>query len=704
MQYEILLLTLVPWALAAPPANPDEDTVGTTVPSEETSGRMPEVVVTASRVEPSGEPSVPAGAPLNTEVIASTARPRGRTTDTAGALSSVPGAAVVRNGSQTGMAQLRGLWGDRVRISVDGMTVTPACPNHMDPPLHYADVSLVDSLTIMSGITPVSQGGDSIAGTILVDAPAPRFATNRNVAGFGGIAGFYNSSNDGFGGDAYGGVSNRRLSVAYSGSGQTAGDLRFPGGRVRATGYTTQQHNLLSALRTEKGFWSVDGGLLRTREAGTPALPMDMIEDDAWRVGLKQREAYAFGEVSTRLFYHHIDHLMDNYTLRPVPVARMPMLSETTSDDTGLEFGLALPRDLHTFRAGTGFHLNAFDAYQKNVRNGMLQDTFNRTLRTRVGTYAEWQADWSECWTTLVGVRNDNVISDADPIEQYMPPNRLDAMRFNAASRDALEVNFDVTAAVRLTPNEWSAYELGFARKNRAPSVVERYLWTPLSASSGQADGRTYLGKLDLNTETSHQIGLTGDWHGSRWQVRVSPFYNFVSDYIQGTPIARTDRAGRPVLQFQNVGRADLYGVDGMARYELSRHFGLRGQLSYVRGINRDNDDNLYRIAPLRGRVGLDHRWGGWRNTIEVELVDAQHQVAAYNDEPETPGYALLHLRTGYDFGDWCSLDLGLENVTDEYYTDHLAGINRVLGSDVAVGDRIPGAGRFVYASVSFRF
>ena len=53
-------------------------------------------------------------------------------------LRGMPGVVVMRNGPQSGIAQIRGLGGDRVRVRVDDRTITPACPNHMDPPLHYA--------------------------------------------------------------------------------------------------------------------------------------------------------------------------------------------------------------------------------------------------------------------------------------------------------------------------------------------------------------------------------------------------------------------------------------------------------------------------------------------------------------------------------------------------------------------------------------
>jgi len=400
---------------------------------------------------------------------------------------------------------------------VDGMSITPACPNHINPPLHYASPTSVDALTVMAGLTPVSLGGDSLGGTVLVQPPPPRFATNDHTLSFGEVGGFYRSSNDGYGFRGEGGGASQSLSAAYQGSWQTAQDLRFPGGRASDTGFDTQQHGLLTGLRTTQGVWSVDVGLVQTRDAGTPALPMDMIEDDGYRLGLKYGGDYDWGSFAGRGYVHTIDHLMDNYSLRPVPAGAMRMRSPATSDDYGADLGWSLPRDVHTFRVGTGFHWNEFDAYQQNAVTAARQDTLNQASRIRVGTYGEWQADWTDRWTTQLGVRNDTVMSDAANVRHYFAPSAADAARFNGRSHDFLEANFDALASVRFTPNPWSAYELGFARKNRAPSLLERYLWTPLSASAGQADGRTYLGSLDLEPETSHQMAFTADFHGPKW-------------------------------------------------------------------------------------------------------------------------------------------------------------------------------------------
>jgi iron complex outermembrane receptor protein len=670
-------------------------------PSSVDTARLPERVVTAPRQGAlSGTES--AVAPLSARAADTSPAAKGRAADSAELLRDVPGAAVVRNGAQTGIVQLRGLHNERVKVLVDGMTLTPACPNHMDPPMHYISAWATEAMSALPGVTPVSLGGDSIAGTVVVRSAPPRFATDDRLRLFGNAAGSFSSRDDGFGAGLGGGVATREFSAAYSGSWFEGDDYRFPDGRVAASQYDSKQHDLVLAARTGPGTWAVDIGQVITRNTGTPALPMDMAEDDGWRVGLRHTSELDFGTIEARFYRHETDHLMDNYSIRRVTGMRMRAPAE--SDDTGFNFGVTLPRDPHTFRLGTEFHLNELEASQQNMMTRMVQDTFRGADRNRVGAYAEWQADWTPEWRTQLGLRSDTVMSDAADIQRSFPPTAADRAAFNARGHDRTDAHFDVTASVRFAPDKTGAYELAFARKTRSPSILERYLWTPLSASAGQADGRTYLGNLDLDPEVAHQVSLTGEWHGERWQAYISPFYSVVSDYIQGSPMTRLDAAGLPVLRFENMDRADLYGAEAGASYQCCEQLAVSGHVSYVRGENHDTDDDLYRIAPLRGTVALEHKLGGWENRAEVVLVARQGDVADFNGELKTPGYVLLNLRSGYRFNESVLLTAGIENVTDKDYADHLHGINRVAGSNVAVGARLPGAGRFFYVALNLTF
>jgi iron complex outermembrane receptor protein len=44
----------------------------------------------------------------------------------------------------------------------------------------------------------------------------------------------------------------------------------------------------------------------------------------------------------------------------------------------------------------------------------------------------------------------------------------------------------------------------------------------------------------------------------------------------------------------------------------------------------------------------------------------------------------------------------GVENLFDKDYSNHVAGFNRVTGSDVAFGDRLPGTGMNVFGQVAY--
>ncbi len=648
-------------------------------------------------------------------VIVPTPELEASATDTASLLKEAPGAAVVRNGPLTGIVQLRGLSDDHVNVLINGMEITPACPNHMDPPLLDISPSSLQSLTVVPGIAPVSLGGDNIGGIVLADRRPPLFSSDTRTLWSGDLGSFYRSSSDGTGVNGSLTVAGQDWSGSYNGSWATADDVRIPDGRIRDSGFGEyQEHDGQIAGHLFGGVFEAYGGITRTRDAGAPGQPMDMIKDDRWYAGIKQTGDYSFGQLSSRIAFNSTYHLMDNFSLRPLTsmgmgmgmddmMMAMPFDAPSQSDDLSGSVNLSIPRDSDTFRTGLDFHWNRFDASERDIEGGMSQEDINNATRSRVGVYFEWQKDWSDHWTTVAGLRNDTVWSDADPIERFYPDSMDDAVAFNSHSRDVTDVNFDAMASVRFTPDSHQSYELAFARKTRSPGVLERYLFTPFSFASGASDGRFYLGNLDVDPEVSHQIAFTGDWHGDGWGIKLTPFYNFVSDYIQGTPIDRVF-FDTVVLQYQNIDRADLYGIDGEAHYDINKLLTLHGQLSYVRGINRDNDDNLYRIAPLHGSLSFEQHWLGWRSALELAWAAPQHDVAAFNDELTSPGYAVLNLRAGYTVSEHLDIDVVVENLFDRRYTEHLAGINQVFDSDVSVGSRLPEPGRFVAVSVKYRF
>jgi iron complex outermembrane receptor protein len=71
-------------------------------------------------------------------------------------LADVPGVSLHDNGELATIPFLHGLGDERAKIVVDGMTVSSACPNHMNPTLSYVAPAQAAKLTVLAGITPVS--------------------------------------------------------------------------------------------------------------------------------------------------------------------------------------------------------------------------------------------------------------------------------------------------------------------------------------------------------------------------------------------------------------------------------------------------------------------------------------------------------------------------------------------------------------------
>lgn len=619
--------------------------------------------------------------------------------DVAELLTRVPGAAVVRNGAQTGIVQLRGLFNERVRVRVDGMSITPACPNHMDPPLHYAGLEALDTLDVIVGATPVSLGGDSIGGSVEAKSRPSRFAADaawRPTARVElGYAGGYDGKQAGVELGAYNDV----LNLRYLGGYQDAGNIESARGDVADSGYTNERHALAAAYKHGSGVWEIEAGKHKARDVGTPTLPMDMVKDDADRVRLAFKGDTPLGKLEAGVYRHEIDHLMDNFSLRPL-TGPAKMQAPSTSDDTGLTLGLARPAGNGTLKLGFETHLNDFNVYQQNLTNPALpkQDMFRDAERNRYGVYGEWEGAVAQGLRMNAGVRGEIVRMDAGDIVDAFAAAVADRAAFNALDHKRRDSNLDATLALTYALQPHVSLEGALTRKTRSPSILERYLYTPTGASAGQADGRNYVGNLNLDPEVAHGINLGLKLKQPALRGEASVFWQDVSDFIQGQPYA----GGGTNLKYTNVD-ARLWGAEA----SLNKRFGaldVGAWASFTRGENTDNGDNLYRIAPLRGGVSADYRMQAWNVGGEWMLSARKEDVAAYNGEPETPGYGVLNLHAGYAPMKNLNLAAGVDNVFDKFYYDPLAGINRVAGGVAAVGGIMPAMGRSLYVKMDWTY
>lgn len=676
--------------------------------------------------------------------------------DTAGLFKDIPGVSLATGGGVSSLPTVHGLADDRVKVVVNGMNISSACSNHMNPALSYVAPAAVGKATVMAGITPVSQGGDSVGGTISVDPLAPEFASAEHgtltASKFGS---FYRSVNDNVGVNASTAYATPDASLEYNGSWNRARSYNTgdDGPQVVPSQFETTNHSLRGALKTAGGLWTADLSGQHLPYQGFPNQRMDMVRNDAILGGLNYENDFAWGRLDGKFYYHQTWHTMDALPNRKG--ATMPM----ESDGTDLGYRLRAHIDLaarHTLHVGNEFFRQTLDDWWPGD-DFYPQDfiSVNGGQRNRMGLFAEWEADWDERWTSILGLRNDTVWMDTGSVHGYDNSfvNAFWADQFNAADHAKTNVNFDVTALTSFAPDATSRYELGFARKMRAPNLYELYAWTGGSQKSminWFGDGNGYQGNLQLGSETAYNFSFTGAWHDAEqkvWSASVSPYYTHIANYIWGQ-VDSIGRDGFRGMHFVNIPYADLYGVDASGRYNFlpespAGSFALRLSLAYVRGVGKDGGRgrpcpyanatpggkylceaegwslegyqapdkvNLYHMMPLHGTLALEHtldsEWGRFSNSLGVELVDRKTTVAKTYNEPVTPGYVLLNLKAGYQYKQ-VKLELGVDNLLDKAYFHPLGGVyiyaTRFPYSPNQL-PAVPAMGRSVFVSVGVEF
>ena len=636
--------------------------------------------------------------------------------DTATVLKDVPGANVNMNGLITGIAQYRGMFGDRVAVDIDHLGVIAGGPNAMDAPLSYVSPMITEELVVKRGIPAVSLAPESIGGHISTKLARGEFGG----VGFGlaGVVGSRYSDN--------GGVSTTvgRLTLADAkhrfsvlAEIDDGDNIDTPEGEIRTTALNRERFDVSYAYRGDTTELMLFAGALDTEDTGTPALPMDIIFIDTVMYGAQFSTLLTDSvALEGHVGYNDVDHVMNNHTFREAPPPMRHRINTTAGRGSHFDLATVFDRSDSTLRLGIDGITAEHESVITNPNSASFAvRNFTNVNRDLLGGYVEWQRD-RRSGDIEVGLRMNHVQADAGEVGasgmmgmMAMNVGEL-ASAFNAADRELSWNTVDAVFKYRRSLNETTEWAFELGSKSRAPSYQELFLWLPLQATGGLADGRTYIGNLDLKEERSREIviGLTAD--NGRFGVSPQVFYRDVSDYIQGVPstnmtanMVATMMSGAPSLVFDNVD-ARIWGMDAAWRYEISDSLLLDGIVSVLRGRRDDISDNLYRLSPHSMSVGLTYQAADWEFKSELIGYDDQENVSSYNAEQSTSGYWLANLAFNWKPMESLRIEARLDNLLDESYQDHVAGINRAGGSDIPIGERLYGAGRTFSAGLIYSF
>jgi iron complex outermembrane receptor protein len=248
------------------------------------------------------------------------------------------------------------------------------------------------------------------------------------------------------------------------------------------------------------------------------------------------------------------------------------------------------------------------------------------------------------------------------------------------------------------------AWELaaGVGHAARVPEANERYL-------ALRRMGTDWVGNPGLEPSRNTALDAAATFTSAGFRVDVGLYRSRVAGYI--TVYDQPRRSVVPAVmnaQARSYANVDATLTGGEVEGSLPILFGrvfVSGSLSYVRGT-QDGDPSrgivpgpLAEMPPLRVRTAARYDDGRFFGSVEGVFAADQDRLDASLRETRTRGWGVMNASAGIRQGR-LRLTVGLVNVFDRFYTDHLSYQRDPFRSGV----RVPEPGRSLFANASFRF
>ena len=554
-------------------------------------------------------------------------------------LSDVPGVSQVRSGTGNAKPMIRGHFGRRVPLLVDGVR-----HRSQDWGVDHApeiDPAIADRIAVVRGASGVRYGSDAIGGVILVEPPRmlnkPGFASENHVVGY----------TNGLGGSLISRVqgvlaSLPRLAFQVEGSAKRLQSAATPDYALDNTGMAEWSAGVSVVYRADRGTYQLTYRHFETKLGVCLCYRIESADAFFAQLG-RQRplnaELYR-SDFEIERPYQAVSHelVMGRAAWGIGPMVNLTATYAMQYDDrqefdvvrqstTGPQFSfrlwthdIDLALEHNPIHLGEHLHLSGSAGVV-----GMLQShtyaglPLVPTHSAKGGGVFAIERLWGHKYEIEAGLRYDYLNRDALIVrrdfsrlvrsEQLMPgacgalASTVDPVRcgstfhtFSASLGGLLNVT-----------NQW-AIKLDLSMASRPPNPDEQYMNG--SAPSFPVLG---LGKPDARPETSYSSSATITYAGDRVSGEASGFGNFISDYLYFAPALGAD--GKPIFDVLVRGAsprfvtrgvdAAFYGADGTASVLPAPWLDLSAQASLVRARNLTDGGYLVLVPSDRFRVSV---------------------------------------------------------------------------------------------------
>ncbi len=581
--------------------------------------------------------------------------------DGADMLKSIPGFSVVRKGGTDGDPVLRGMAASRLGVLLDGETILGGCGMRMDPPTAYVFPEAYDLVTVLKGPQSVRHGPGNSAGLVRFERRKPVFDVPGARGDLSLLLGNA-SRNDqvltvqagtpGFYADASATRSDANDYDDGDGNAVHAAYTRWS--TQLALGWTPDRDT-----RLELTLAASDG------EARYADRAMDGVKFDRSNIGLSIRKANVapwLRAIEAQVYRNHVDHVMDNYSLReagtayavsnPDRLTRGGRLMATLplGEATELDIGSDIQTNAHALRSA------------RSVADAPDYEALDRVddMRFRnVGLFAELKHVTDAGHVLTSGLRLDrSTAEDLRTGKTTRGSELTDSLRSGFVRWEHAVSDGD-TAYVGLGHAERAA---DYWERTRNPAATSMMMTGMVST-------------FDLDPEKTTQLDVGWLHRAGAVSTSLSAFVARHRDYIL---VETLPEVSAYAVDARNID-ARSWGLEADLAWRFAAAWTGSATLAWVHGENDTDDRPLGQMPPFEGRLGLAYEAGPWTLGGLLRMVASQDRSAPGSgtivgqDIGDTAGFGVFSLNAGYRPRKGVTLTAGVDNLFDKSYAEHIS-------------------------------
>lgn len=551
----------------------------------------------------------------------------------------------------------RGLSGDRVMVTEDGMKTVDLSATSPD---HSVTVEpfTIERIEVQRGPKILLKTSSAIGGLInIIRYEIPQYMPakiNLKLGGFG------ESSNNGFLGSGVISFPYKRFAARFEGSYRKTGDQFSPSGQLKNSDITTI--NLAGGVSFVKR-WGFTG--LSIREYNTDyGIPGGFVGAHPNGVDismLKRQYSFKLHLLFDNGFIDHID--LD---------AARTYYRHTEFEAPGI--------------IGSEFRILNYTSYVNFIHNkfGFLnQGTFGASAEYRdfsiggfvfspptesfnTAAYLTEEISASKRLSLEFSARYDFNIIKPRRVIQLANLDSVFSRTFNTFSL--------ALSAVHLIAKNLNA-GFSLSRSARVPTIEELYSDGPHLAAYSYEIGNPYL-----NPETAYGSEFFIFYKDNYRFFMLTAFYNYINNYILARSIGKINVATLlPVYQTGGV-NALFAGFEAQVELMLNKKFEFNTSLSFTYGEIKNTSSPLPQIPPLKGESEIVFIIGNLSLGLNSQYAAAQYRLDDF--EQSTAGYIIFGAFSQYSLHNGAlvhSFSLNADNITNRIYRNHLSRIKSIL-------------------------